>query len=134
LVSTKAVIVLSGRYVGKLALSHSSNRLKEGCAGAQSLHQAGSSDTFYGARNMHSDACKNFQCQNPLKLRNRHTGEVFELMRWDWPQGIDQQVAQLMNGQRIDEMTLAEHYEVMVCEHCGEENPAARWPEAAHAA
>ena len=67
-------------------------------------------------------------------LRNRHTGEVFELMHWDWSQGLDRQVAQLMNGQRIDEMTLAEHYEVVACEHCGEEHPAARWPEAVHAA
>lgn len=81
---------------------------------------------------MYSDACKNFDCQHPLQLRNRNTGEVFELMCWDWPHDLAYQVAQFSNGDRVSEMLVREHFEVLPCPHCAQEHPAQRWPLFSH--
>lgn len=76
---------------------------------------------------MYSDACCAFACQEPLVLRNVHTGEEDELLCWDWPNGSEEQVATLQDGTRIAGSTLAQHWVVRPCQ-CGEAHPAERWP------
>jgi hypothetical protein len=76
---------------------------------------------------MYSDCCQEFQCQEPLLLTNRHTGEVAELLCWDWPAESEEQVATVKDGVRIAASVLALHWRVNPCV-CGEQNPAANWP------
>jgi hypothetical protein len=81
---------------------------------------------------MYSDACCNFKCQEPLVLRNVHTGDEDELLCWDWPNESEEQVATLKDGTRIAGSTLAQHWAVKSCQ-CGEAHPAERWPVPASA-
>lgn len=77
---------------------------------------------------MYSSVCRHITCQTPLKARNMHSGEVREIMCWDWSTGQTEQVATFTDGDRWNGTNLCGHWELLACEACGEKHPAQEWP------